>query len=355
MRNAMEHEVNKQLNEVFPTLSEANKQLNVTSDGMNEPSLMDNKDQSDEVNNVRTDANVNNKNEAKVWNNKKNWNDLTEEFEKKLSLIPTAIEDGKPIMMDRTTARMCHMGTGNIGYARVLVEIKAEKELKDKIEIVYKGKDLGTSWTKFVNVEYTWKPPRCDHCQVFGHCDSNCSIMKGKNTECDGNNGSGKGNLENSKGVNVSEEVTRMNRNKKDNAGMGNKKGPVQNRGQQDDRMADKGTVEELRKSANKYAVFCDIGDTEVLEEQVLSDKEIVEKYVKNHRQPGLEEEARWTPQMYLYFKEQWELRSNNEANEVEDVYVVLNGTAKCMVANEVEGVANGMLDKGSTVLDSSQ
>ncbi|PWA99706.1 hypothetical protein CTI12_AA002340 [Artemisia annua] len=192
---------------------------------------------------------------------------------------------GKPIMMDRTTARMCHMGTGNIGYARVLVEIKAEKELKDKIEIVYKG----------------------------------------KNTECDGNNGSGKGNFENSKGVNVSEEVTRMNRNKKDNAGMGNKKGPVQNRGkehvwqkktgQQDDRMAEKGktsdnntkspgkmwktskeTVEELRKSANKYAVFCDIGDTEVLEEQVLSNKEIVEKYVKNHKQPGLEEEARWTP-----------------------------------------------------------
>ena len=116
-----------------------------------------------------------------------------------------------------------------------------------------------------------------------------------------------------------------------------------------------KETVEELRKSANKYALFCDIGDTEVLEEQVLSDKDIVDKYVKNHRQPGLEEEARWTPKMYLYFKEQWELRNNNEANEVEDVYEVLNGTAKCMVDNEVEGVASGMLDKGSTILDSSR
>ena len=28
--------------------------------------------------------------------------------------------------------------------------------------------------TKFVQVEYTWKPTRCSHCCVFGHDDVNC-------------------------------------------------------------------------------------------------------------------------------------------------------------------------------------
>lgn len=496
--SVMEHEV-------FPTLSEANKQLNVNSVEMSEPSLMKANDHSGEVNNVKFDANVNNKNEARIWNNKKNWNDLTDDFEKKLSLIPTAIEDGrdvvlfddemvnegsakwnlnlcgqfvgtkmtyselkynlsrmwgrfglkdivahnglyffkfrniegvnqvlengiwlvnnrplvvqmwnpsinivntepevlpvwvklynvpleawtvkgvsaitsslgKPIMMDRTTARMCHMGTGSIGYARVLVEVKADKELKNKIEIVYKGKDLGTSWTKFVNVEYTWKPLRCDHCKVFGHCDNKCTILKDKNTECEVNGDSGKDNVVNDKVVNENEEFARVNRNKKDTTGMGHKKGPVQTRGkehvwqkkakQNDDKGADKGkvsehntispsrmwkaskeTMDELKKSANKYAVFCDIGDNEVLDEQVLSDKEIVDKYVNNHRQPGLEEEPRWTPEMYLYFKEQWELRCNNEFNEVvEEVQKMNDGMANIMNMGDVRGMDKEVL-----------
>lgn len=45
---------------------------------------------------------------------------------------------GRPIIIDKVTARMCHEGTGRVGYARVLVEIDAEKEFKDKIEICYK-------------------------------------------------------------------------------------------------------------------------------------------------------------------------------------------------------------------------
>ena len=37
-------------------------------------------------------------------------------------------------MMDKETARMCEEGTGNIGFSRVLVEIKAKNEFKEKIE-----------------------------------------------------------------------------------------------------------------------------------------------------------------------------------------------------------------------------
>ncbi|GKA91116.1 RNA-directed DNA polymerase, eukaryota, reverse transcriptase zinc-binding domain protein [Tanacetum coccineum] len=44
---------------------------------------------------------------------------------------------GRPIKMDQVTAEMCRAGTGRLGYARVLIEINAEEEYHDKIEINY--------------------------------------------------------------------------------------------------------------------------------------------------------------------------------------------------------------------------
>ena len=54
---------------------------------------------------------------------------------KGISAVASGI--GKPLIMDQTTAKMCNEGIGRLGYARVLVEISAEKEFKDKIEICY--------------------------------------------------------------------------------------------------------------------------------------------------------------------------------------------------------------------------
>ncbi|PWA61104.1 zinc knuckle CX2CX4HX4C [Artemisia annua] len=48
---------------------------------------------------------------------------------------------GMPILMDTVTAAMCHKGMGNLGFARVLVEIPAEKGLKKSIEIQYRDKN----------------------------------------------------------------------------------------------------------------------------------------------------------------------------------------------------------------------
>ncbi|GKE58003.1 ATPase, F1/V1/A1 complex, alpha/beta subunit, partial [Tanacetum coccineum] len=56
---------------------------------------------------------------------------------------------GKPLIVDKTTTRMCKDGTGNIGYARVLVEINADKEFKENIEICYKSDNQKTNCSKF--------------------------------------------------------------------------------------------------------------------------------------------------------------------------------------------------------------
>ncbi|GKF09925.1 zinc knuckle CX2CX4HX4C containing protein [Tanacetum coccineum] len=57
---------------------------------------------------------------------------------------------GKPVIMDTMTTNMCYKGVGNFEYARVLVEIDAEK-------IDIKG-------SKKLKVVYDWKPPACTKC-----------------------------------------------------------------------------------------------------------------------------------------------------------------------------------------------
>ncbi|GKF29541.1 RNA-directed DNA polymerase, eukaryota, reverse transcriptase zinc-binding domain protein, partial [Tanacetum coccineum] len=46
---------------------------------------------------------------------------------------------GKPVCMDDVTASMCKFGIGRVGYARVLVEIGAKKELPSKFDVVYRN------------------------------------------------------------------------------------------------------------------------------------------------------------------------------------------------------------------------
>ncbi|GJR94839.1 hypothetical protein Tco_0267013 [Tanacetum coccineum] len=76
--------------------------------------------------------------------------------------------------MYQTTTNMCKMGTGRVGFARVLIDVKAKRGLPDKIDIVYKKRDGAVTGQKSVKVEYDWSPPICSFCKVFGHCDKNC-------------------------------------------------------------------------------------------------------------------------------------------------------------------------------------
>nr|GEU70676.1 hypothetical protein [Tanacetum cinerariifolium] len=75
----------------------------------------------------------------------------------------------KPMLTDTMTANMCHKGIGNLGYARVLVEMDAAKELIHEIEIQYIDKSNNIKGNKKVQVVYDWKPPVCTHCKVFWH------------------------------------------------------------------------------------------------------------------------------------------------------------------------------------------
>ncbi|PWA36691.1 zinc knuckle CX2CX4HX4C [Artemisia annua] len=78
---------------------------------------------------------------------------------------------GIPIIMDKITTSICEKPYGRASFARVLVEIDSSKKPVDSIELWYEslGKVLR------LGVEYTWVPPRCDECKIFGHFTSDCA------------------------------------------------------------------------------------------------------------------------------------------------------------------------------------
>ncbi|GJS32607.1 uncharacterized protein Tco_0530989 [Tanacetum coccineum] len=64
---------------------------------------------------------------------------------------------------------------GRIGFARALVEVSADRELKEEV-IMAMPVVNGTCHTKVsIRVEYEWKPPMCRECHVFGHSDAHFS------------------------------------------------------------------------------------------------------------------------------------------------------------------------------------
>ncbi|GKC53581.1 RNA-directed DNA polymerase, eukaryota, reverse transcriptase zinc-binding domain protein [Tanacetum coccineum] len=62
-----------------------------------------------------------------------------------------------------------------------------DKTTTKKIEICYKNNDKRTKCSKFVKVEYSWKPPKCCECKVFGHTENTCGLKSGN--ECNAEKG----------------------------------------------------------------------------------------------------------------------------------------------------------------------
>ncbi|GKD82510.1 zinc finger, CCHC-type containing protein [Tanacetum coccineum] len=89
-----------------------------------------------------------------------------------LSVIATKL--GTPLMLDSYTSDMCMQSWGRSSYARVMIELRADVELKDNIVVVMPNIIGEGHYIYNVCVEYEWKPPRCASCKVFGHIHEEC-------------------------------------------------------------------------------------------------------------------------------------------------------------------------------------
>nr|GEV71427.1 hypothetical protein [Tanacetum cinerariifolium] len=63
---------------------------------------------------------------------------------------------------------------GRSSYARVMIELRADVELKDNIIVAMPKITREGYYTCNVRVEYEWKPPRYSSCKDFGHIHEEC-------------------------------------------------------------------------------------------------------------------------------------------------------------------------------------
>ncbi|GJS07368.1 hypothetical protein Tco_0364164 [Tanacetum coccineum] len=79
-----------------------------------------------------------------------------------------------PLMLDSYTSDMCMQSWGRLSYARVMIKIQADVELKDNIFMAMPRIKGDGYYTCNIHAEYKWKPPRCVCCKVFGHVHEEC-------------------------------------------------------------------------------------------------------------------------------------------------------------------------------------
>nr|GEX70830.1 hypothetical protein [Tanacetum cinerariifolium] len=63
---------------------------------------------------------------------------------------------------------------GRSSYARFMIELRADVELKGNIVVAMLKITKEGHYTCNVHVEYEWKPPRCSSCMFFGHIHEEC-------------------------------------------------------------------------------------------------------------------------------------------------------------------------------------
>nr|GEU74579.1 hypothetical protein [Tanacetum cinerariifolium] len=63
---------------------------------------------------------------------------------------------------------------GRSNYARTMIELKVDAELKDTMVVAMPTLFGEGFYTCTVRVKYEWKPPRCAYCKVFGHTQEDC-------------------------------------------------------------------------------------------------------------------------------------------------------------------------------------
>ncbi|GJY55525.1 hypothetical protein Tco_0454640, partial [Tanacetum coccineum] len=72
---------------------------------------------------------------------------------------------GTSLMLDSYTSNMYMQSWGRPSYARAMIELRAEVELKDNIVVAMPKITWERYYTCNIHVEYEWKPPRCACCK----------------------------------------------------------------------------------------------------------------------------------------------------------------------------------------------
>ncbi|GKD24957.1 retrotransposon protein, putative, ty1-copia subclass [Tanacetum coccineum] len=89
-----------------------------------------------------------------------------------LSAIATKL--GTPLMLDSYTSDMCMQSWGRSSYAKVMIELRADVELKDNIVVAMPKITREGHYICNACVEYEWKPLRFSYCKVFRHIHEEC-------------------------------------------------------------------------------------------------------------------------------------------------------------------------------------
>ncbi|XP_071741046.1 uncharacterized protein [Rutidosis leptorrhynchoides] len=92
--------------------------------------------------------------------------------EEGLSVIATKF--GKPMKLDSYTSTMYREAWGHPNFARTMIEVSSERELREDLKVATPSLEGKTNLIDVVKTEYEWKPPRCSGCCVFGHTDAQC-------------------------------------------------------------------------------------------------------------------------------------------------------------------------------------
>ncbi|GJY95061.1 RNA-directed DNA polymerase, eukaryota, reverse transcriptase zinc-binding domain protein [Tanacetum coccineum] len=246
---------------------------------------------------------------------------------------------GRPLMMDKITSEMCKAGSGRLGFARVLVEVDVSKEFLEKNEINYVDGQEKVKMSKWVRVDYSWKPDRCSHYKVFGHSVNYCKAKPvietekttGKNTSNMGGNREGFVEVKNRKnrfgnygGMNNGVQGNKQNyqRNNQTQVKFAfQQKMPNTNPSNVEQNV---NRIEPKNQSSNVLSEE----DNEGLEvDPFIDSKLIVDEFVKKKQQPSCNETKGWTYDMINCFKYAWESmeRKEKEFSDDEDALENIN------------------------------
>ncbi|GKA59381.1 RNA-directed DNA polymerase, eukaryota, reverse transcriptase zinc-binding domain protein [Tanacetum coccineum] len=224
---------------------------------------------------------------------------------------------GKPIMMDASTANMCHNGFGNIEYARVLVEMDSEKDRQCKKGS--KGRENGNEQN------------RCDG-EMRG--DVQGPRKNANRWNYVGNEPRKQNHNQSKGGMNWRDPDTRRQEYRKKQTSDMNKNESTSGRNKWNVKEKE---VVEIRKTANKYFVLDSLPEDNDQELRMLKDRMIVDKFLNKNLQPSPEEAKAWSRDMIQYFKDKWEeKRQSTNEDESEDVINISSGSAKIMSDNEI-------------------